>query len=241
MSAAAHRSGRLIVFEGPEGVGKSTQVRLLAELLQAAGQPAVLHREPGSTALGNEIRRLLLEPGRTMAPATEALLFMASRAELIATDIRPALRDGRTVLLDRFFLSTYAYQVHGRGLNEAEVGQANRLATQELTPDITLLLELPEGEGLARAVERSTRDRMEAADDAFHERVANAFRLFTQPAWIAAHPECGPIVGIDASGSRSDVTMRILAALAGRFADMAALASAPRLEGAVATGERVND
>jgi dTMP kinase len=243
MSGAARRSGsgRLIVFEGPEGVGKSTQVRLLAEWFEAAGRPALLHREPGSTPLGNEIRRLLLEPGRSIAAATEALLFMASRAELVDVDLGPALRNGRTVLLDRYFLSTYAYQIHGRGLDETAVVQANRLATRDLTPDITLLLELPAGEGLARAAKRSARDRMEAADDAFHERVATAFRLFTRPEWMAAHPECGPIVRIDASGSPAAVTSRIVDALTARFDDLGALALEASRERAVSSAQPVSD
>ena len=101
--------GRLIVFEAPEGAGKTTQLGRLGDQLGRRGTPFTAVREPGGTPLGDEIRRLLLEPGRDLSPRAEALLFMASRAELVAKVIRPALERGEIVLADRFFLSTYAY------------------------------------------------------------------------------------------------------------------------------------
>src|ERR1700738_4046825 len=121
--------GRLIVFEGAEGAGKTTQIRLLAERLTNAGISSVGVREPGGTPVGDEIRDIVLHQDEELTAATEALLFMASRAELIAREILPSLEKLDAVLVDRFFLSTYAYQIVGRGLPEPEVRAANRLAT----------------------------------------------------------------------------------------------------------------
>jgi dTMP kinase len=174
-------------------------------------------REPGGTPVGDSIRDILLQPEQEITAATEALLFMASRAELVNREIGPSLQKGMFVLLDRFFLSTYAYQINGRGLAEAEVRAANRLATGGLVPDLTLLLDLPAREGLARADNRGERDRMERADDAFHQRVGGAFREFTRTSWQHSHPECGPIKLIDAAGDERNVHQRIIGALAAAF------------------------
>jgi dTMP kinase len=201
--------GPLIVFEGAEGVGKSTQLRRLASWLESGGRVVHAHREPGGTPLGDEIRRLLLDPKSDIAPRAEALLFMASRAQLVETLVRPGLEAGHVVLLDRFFLSTYAYQGAGRGLPESEVRQANAVATSGLVPDLTLLMTLPVREGLARAEQRGVRDRMERNADEFHHRVSDAFAAFAAPEWQARHPECGPIVTVNASGSEDDVFRRI--------------------------------
>jgi dTMP kinase len=210
--------GRLIVFEGGEGSGKSTQLRLLSDALASAGIAHRCLREPGGTALGGEVRRLLLERDWAMEARAEALLFMASRAQMVAEELRPALAGGEHVLLDRFFLSTYAYQVGGRGLPEQEVRAANGLATAGMVPDLTLLLTFPVTEGLARAAERSSsHDRMEREGEAFHERVARAFDAFAHPDWQRAHPECGPIVSIEGAGSERDVARRVREALATRW------------------------
>ena len=206
-----------IVFEGPEGVGKTTQLRMLSEWLSARGQTVVAVREPGGTPLGDEIRRLLLDPQSDIAPRAESLLFMASRAQLVEREIVPALEAGATVLLDRYFLSTYAYQVAGRGLPHEEIVAANRLATSSLRPELTLLLSLPVGDGLARAAKRGGPDRMERADAAFHDRVARAFADFATSEWQAAHPEAGPVVIVDANGSVKDVFARVLASLSQRW------------------------
>jgi dTMP kinase len=148
-----------------------------------------------------------------MVPRTEALLFMASRAQLVEKEIRPSLERGAIVLVDRFFLSTYAYQGDGRGLAEGDLRAANRMATNGLVPNHTLLLTLPPEEGLARAGTRGGHDRIERAELAFHERVAKAFDRFATAEWQASHPECGPIEIVDASGSESDVFDRVLIAL----------------------------
>ncbi|HET9636642.1 MAG TPA: dTMP kinase [Gemmatimonadaceae bacterium] len=209
--------GKLIVLEGAEGVGKTTQIKLLAERLTKAGIQCVAVREPGGTPVGDDIREILLQPEQEITPATEALLFMASRAELVSREIRPSIEKGMIVLVDRFFLSTYAYQIYGRGLPEAEIRAANRLATGGLVPDLTILLDLPAAEGLARADRRGARDRMERADDAFHQSVGNAFREFARSSWQHSHPECGPIKLVEATGEQATVNQRITAALAATF------------------------
>jgi dTMP kinase len=211
------RRGKMIVLEGAEGVGKTTQIRRLGETLIARGIPFLGVREPGGTQVGNEIRRLLLEPGPGFCARTEALLFMASRAELVDRDIRPALERGEVVVADRFFLSTYAYQIAGRGLSEPEVTAANRFATGGLVPDLTLLLRLPVSAALARTDSRGARDRIEAADDDFHHRVAEAFDRFADPAWQRSHPESGPVVAIDGAGSIDRVAAEVIGVLEQRW------------------------
>jgi dTMP kinase len=212
--------GRLVVFEGPEGAGKTTQLRLVCDWLAARQLRFTAVREPGGTAIGNEIRRLLLEPGREMNARAEALLFMASRAELIAELVTPALARGELVLADRFFLSTYAYQVVGRGLPFEEVRAANKLATAGLVPDLTILLTVPAAVRDARIAARGGADRIESAGDAFHALVEHAFNDCAQPAWQSAHPECGPIASIDAAGSESEVLDRVTSVLTARLPDV---------------------
>ena len=207
----------LIVFEGSEGAGKSTQLRLLAEWLSARGREVVAVREPGGTVLGDEIRRILLDPQSDITPHAEALLFMASRAQLVERVLRPAVASDTIVLLDRFFLSTYAYQGAGRGLPDEDIVAANRLATAGLVPDLTVLLVLPTAEGLARAGRRGGHDRIERADAGFHARVAAAFAGFATPEWQAQHPDGGPIALVDASGSEREVLERVLAVLRRRW------------------------
>ena len=206
--------GSLVVFEGAEGVGKSTQVDLLLRRLKDASIPAVTFREPGGTSVGDQIREILLRPGNAITPVAEALLFMASRAELCEREIAPALAAGKVVVLDRFFLSTYAYQIGGRGLDEQAVRNANMLATRGLVPDLTLLLDFPVKSGLERAGGRGARDRMEQLDSEFHERIGQAFATFATDAWGASHPECGRIVSVDARGSADEVAARVADSLA---------------------------
>lgn len=207
--------GRLIVFEGPEGAGKTTQLRLLGDSLALQGRAYTAVREPGGTALGDDVRRMvLLEPGRVIDSRAEALLFMASRAQLVADVIRPALAQGELVLADRFFLSTYAYQVAGRGLPIDEVRAANRLATAGIVPDLTILLTISAASRDARTHARGGLDRIESVGAAFHDRVDRAFAECASPAWQAAHPECGPITAVNAEGAEREVMDRVHAVLA---------------------------
>jgi dTMP kinase len=209
--------GRLIVFEGAEGAGKTTQIGILTERLTAAGIPFVAVREPGGTPVGDDIRDIVLHREEELTAATEALLFMASRAELVAREILPSLKKGDVVLVDRFFLSPYAYQIVGRGLPEAEVRAANRLATGGLVPDLTLLLDVHASHGLRRADARGKRDKIERSGDEFHARVGDAFRHFVDRKWQDSHPECGPIKLIDGTGDQMAVHARVVSTLTAAF------------------------
>lgn len=204
----------LIVLEGPEGAGKTTQIKLLADALTRAGRKVVSLREPGGTGLGEAIRKVLLhDADLDIVPRAESLLFMAARAQIVEKEILPALAAGTTVLLDRFFLSTYAYQTAGRGLPHDQVVAANKLATATVRPDLTILLTMPASEGLSRAQKRGAKDRMEQAEAGFHERVVQAFAEFATAEWQQANPEAGPIVTVDALGTEAEVHARILKAV----------------------------
>lgn len=162
-------AGLFVSFEGIDRAGKTTQARLLSEAL---GDRAAAVREPGGTAVGERVRELLKDPAVELDAHTEALLFAAARAELVARVIRPALADGRIVVSDRFVDSSLAYQGAGRGLGVDEVWAVNRLATGGLVPDLTILLELP----TAAASERSGEaDRFEAEGSSLQQRVAAAY------------------------------------------------------------------
>jgi dTMP kinase len=209
--------GAFIVFEGVEGVGKTTQLKRLAERLGARGITHLSVREPGGTPVGDDIRRVLLESSHDIDPAAEVLLFAASRAQNVRRVIVPALERGAIVLVDRFILSSYAYQMAGYDLDEKAVREAMRLATGGLAPDLTLLLRLDATLASDRTTRRGERDRIERMDDEYHRRVAGAFESFATREWQLAHPEAGPIELIDASGSEEVVAGRIDAALAGRI------------------------
>jgi len=175
-------TGFFVTFEGGEGTGKTTQLTRLLTALRAAGRDPVETREPGGTAIGNQIRKLLLDRGNVrMAAPTELLLYEASRAQLVHEVIRPALAAGRIVLCDRFTDSTTAYQGYGRGLELSLVARLNALGSDGVTPDLTFLFDLDPAVGLARAAERlrapGTRaDRIEGEVLAFHQRVREGFR-----------------------------------------------------------------
>ena len=206
--------GQLIILEGSEGAGKTTQLKLLTGRLNRAGFDVLPLREPGGTPLGDSIRSILLDPSGHISPAAEALLFMASRAQIVRDEIDPALERGVVVLMDRFFLSTYAYQIDGRGLPEEEIRSANALASGGLVPDLTLVLQVSATEGLARASARGAHDRMEQSGEQFHERVEGAFARFADGDWQRQHRECGPIVMVDGRGDAPEVHERVVEALA---------------------------
>jgi dTMP kinase len=212
MTTGATR-GRLIVLEGGDGVGKTTQLPLVADALRARGLVVHTIREPGHTQVGTQVRTLLLNPDSTISPATEALLFLSARAQVVAEVVLPALLDGAWVIADRFFVSTYAYQIAGHGLNDELVRAANALATQGIVPDLTLMLTLPADEAARRRTSRGQADRLERYGASFDARVAAAYDASVTAVWQAHHPECGPIVSVAAHGTVHAVTAGIVSAI----------------------------
>jgi dTMP kinase len=208
-------TGKLIVFEGGEGSGKSTQIERLKQGLDASplwqklcrlGEVTgiVVTREPGATALGKTLRQLLLHPqeGADMNHKTELLLYAADRAQHVEEIIRPALAKNYWVLCDRFVDSTLAYQGYGRGLSLELIQQLNQVATGGLTADLTLWLELDAAAGLGRTQRRGQTDRMEQTDLVFHQRVQAGFA-----ALAGQHPD--RIMTIPGDGSIQTVANRI--------------------------------
>ena len=200
--------GRLIVFEGGEASGKSTQARLLAGVLGA-----VLTREPGGTPLGEQIRHLLLDhDGGPLDDRAELMLMLAGRAQHVAELIRPALESGRDVVCDRFSGSTIAYQGFGRGLDPEAVTAADAVVRDGIEPDLVVLLDLaPE---LAAARRARASDRIEREDEAFFARVRAGY------ANLAAQ-DPGRWVVVDGSGSPEEVHVRVIEALRRRLANIA--------------------
>lgn len=203
MTGAGER-GRLVVFEGGEGCGKSTQSARLAARLDA-----VLTREPGGTAIGGRLRELLLDPATSrLDERAEALLMAADRAQHVAEVIEPALAAGRHVVCDRFVGSSIAYQGYGRGLAVDEIAALSGFATGGLAPDLVVLLQV---EASVAAVRVGTYlDRFEAAGDGFHARVAAGFA-----AQAAADPARWAVV--DGSGSKAAVEARVAAVVTERL------------------------
>jgi dTMP kinase len=169
-------SGLFITFEGGDGTGKSTQVRLLTEWLAEQGRAVVSTREPGGTEVGTALRDIVLHHRGEVDPRAEALLYAADRAQHIGTLVRPALERGDVVVQDRYIDSSVAYQGAGRVLDAAEIKRISLWATGDLVPDLTVLLDLPGDVARARlAKEQKTFDRLENEHDDFHERVRAAF------------------------------------------------------------------
>ncbi len=171
------RSGLFLTFEGIEGTGKTTQIARLAEWLRGRGLPVLEVREPGGTGLGEALRRILLDPSPDgISPRAELFLYLASRAQLVETRIRPALDQGCIVIADRFGDASVAYQGGGRGLGEKQVRGLVRFATGGLVPARTYLLDLPPQVSLARVRSRGAPDRLEGEALAFHRAVRAAYR-----------------------------------------------------------------
>lgn len=166
-------TGFFVAFEGGEGVGKSTQIARLGAWLRGLGHQVVETREPGGTPLGQELRRLVLDPDGHVTPRAETLIYAADRAHHVDTVIRPALAAGAIVLTDRYVDSTNAYQGAGRQLDGARA--VTTWATGGLLPDLTVLLDLDPRIGLRRAGARSAPDRLESASLGFHDAVRQAF------------------------------------------------------------------
>ncbi|HEX4134998.1 MAG TPA: dTMP kinase [Bryobacteraceae bacterium] len=206
------RRGRFITFEGIDGCGKTTQFRLLAQWLREHGKDVVETVEPGGTSIGQQIRRILLDPASAeIQPRTELLLYFASRAQNVDQVIRPAIESGRIVLCDRFTDSTFVYQGCGRGLDSDVVLELDRIACRGLKPDITFLIDIDPETSLARARRRNERvgpaeSRIDDESAAFHDRVRRGYLALAK-----AEPE--RIVAIDGTASIGDVAQRIREAL----------------------------
>lgn len=186
-----------ITFEGPDGSGKSTQIKQLAERLQTLGHPVLLTREPGGTEISEQIRDLLHDlKNRAMDPHTEILLFSAARAQLVGQVIAPHLKMGGIVLSDRYADSTMAYQGYGHGLDLATLRLITQFATQGLQPDLTLLFDLDPALGLQRRQKNGTEwTRMDDYALAFHQRVRAGYLTLAQAEpqrWVVLEAACEP-------------------------------------------------
>ena len=167
------KKGFFITFEGADGCGKTTQIKLLDEYLQNKGYRTLLTREPGSKGLGIKLREILLNYDGEVSPTCESFLFLADRAQHVDCIIKPALKDGIIVLCDRHTDSTVAYQGYGRGLDLDQIHELNKIATSGLKPDLTIVLDVDVETSQKRV--GTEKDRMESAGIEFFERVRNGF------------------------------------------------------------------
>ncbi len=194
--AVTAERGRFVVFEGPEGAGKSSQLQLLKERLAAAGREPLFTREPGGTPLGEAIRTVVLDPLLKVDPLAEFLLYSAARAQHVTDVIAPALAAGSDVVCDRFTAASVAYQGYGRGLELQLVESLNRRVTNGLTADLTVLLDIDSELGLSRASGRAVHDRLEAAGLDFHRRVREGFvaqaRAQVDGRWVSIDANTDP-------------------------------------------------
>lgn len=209
--------GLFITFEGVEGCGKTTQIRLLAEQLTGAGHRVVLTREPGGCAIADKIRTILLDAeNRAMVPMTELMLYAAARAQHVAEVIQPALLTGSVVLCDRFCDATIAYQSGGRGIDAHMIDTLNELACRDVRPDLTLLIDCDPVIGLARAQRRiettsgPREERFELEEMAFHQRVRASYLQL-------AADDPGRFITIDGSGSPEAISAHIAALIIPRI------------------------
>lgn len=199
--------GLFITVEGIDGCGKSTQARLIAAALEAAGHDVLRLREPGGVKISEQIRAILLDPANAeMGDVCELLLYEAARAQLVHQVIRPTLAAGKTVVCDRFYDSTTAYQAFADGLDRNMVSQANELAVDGCRPDLTLVFDLPVEDALRRRSGREAEDRLELKGLEFQERVAAGFRA-------VAADEPDRVKLIDAGGSIAEVFSGVAAEL----------------------------
>ena len=217
MSDAGAEHGRFIVLEGPDGAGKSVQARLLAERLQARGLSVTYSREPGGTDLGEQVRRLVNDPGPTpRGPKADVLLYSAARAQHVDEVIRPALERGDIVVLDRYATSTMAYQGYGRGMDLDLLGRIQDWVTGGLRPDIVVLLVVDPRTGLERraagdADELTRWEDQSRFDLAFHTRVREGYREMA-----AAEPERWVV--LDGSGDVEAVAAEVSRVVEARLA-----------------------
>lgn len=211
MSAANQELGRFITVEGTEGVGKTTNIAFVKQRIEAAGIELVMTREPGGTALAEQIRDLILSPREElMVDDTELLLVFAARAQHIKTVIQPALRRGAWVLSDRFTDATYAYQGFGRGIDLSRIAELEHFVQGSLRPDLTLLLDASVDIGLARASARGALDRIEQEKLCFFEKVRAGYHQ-----QIEKEPQRFAL--IDAEQSLEDVALQVSEVLSNRL------------------------
>jgi len=208
--------GKLITFEGCEGVGKSTQIALLKEYCVKNNIDAVFTREPGGSVIAEELRKIILEPDNKIDPITELMLYAAARREHICQLIAPALQQGKTVFCDRFIDSTVAYQGYGRGLSLQNIESLNQIALSILKKDggyididLTVFFDLEPAAGFARKGGANPLDRMDSEDIAFHKKVYNGYLEISKK-------EKKRVVKVDASGGPTEIFERVLTILRGR-------------------------
>lgn len=194
-----NETGFFITVEGTEGVGKSTNIAFIQQLLAEQGKELLVTREPGGTPLAEEIRAMLLSQRQEpVANDAELLLVFAARAQHLAQTIKPALAKGKWVLSDRFTDATFAYQGAGRGLDWQRIAQLEQFVQGDLRPDLTLLLDLPVEVGMARASARSAPDRFETEKQAFFERVRAGYlrRVQEEPSRFAVIDASAPLANV---------------------------------------------
>lgn len=204
--------GKFITFEGIDGSGKSTQLRLLAENLRARGRDAITTREPGGTELGRQLRAAFLETHEKVAPMAELLAFAADRAQHVEFLIKPALAAGKIVISDRYADATFAYQGAGRGFPQDEVDQVIELATGGLKPDLTLFFDIP----VEMAMERmSNRDESEAKPNRMDAEAAEFYHRVRDSYLTIAAAEPARFIVVDASGSVEEIQNKVASIVGG--------------------------
>lgn len=196
--------GKFVTFEGGEGVGKTTQLKLIERYLQEIGANAVFLREPGGNAISEKIRNIILDvENDSMTGMCEAMLYGAARAQLTESVIKPALQEGKLVVCDRFIDSTFAYQGVARGLGADNIDELNRMACGGITPDLTIFLDLPPKLAFERKGGADTDDRLEQEGDSFHQKV---YEGYLQAAML--YPD--RIAKVDCSGAPQDTHKKII-------------------------------
>ncbi|MCX8093377.1 MAG: dTMP kinase [Candidatus Goldbacteria bacterium] len=168
--------GKLIVFEGPEGCGKTTKAKMVYNFFKKKNKKVVLLREPGGIKISEQIRKIILNPkNKNMCALTELLLYEAARAQLVCEKIKPLLKKGYIVLMDRFYLATTVYQGYGRGISKKIIDYLNNLVTQNIKPDLTIIYDVSRKEALKRLSEREKKDRIEQESSSFHNKIRRGY------------------------------------------------------------------
>lgn len=171
------KKGILIALEGPDGSGKSTQIKMLAKYLEEKGHKVLVTREPGGTKISEKIRKIILDnDNKEMCSISEALLYAASRAQLVEEVLKPALDNGEIILCDRFVYSSIVYQGIARGIGEDKVKYINDIALNGMKPDLTIMINISYEEGLNRKMNQKKLDRLENCGDDFHKKVYDGYQ-----------------------------------------------------------------